>query len=359
MVHEDNRYEAIRKSLELVDDQIDWRTKHKIVVKLNFISPANQLACTHVEAAKAVLEHLKEKSNKKILLVEGSMESDPLAGFRKLGFFPLTKRYNIRMVNLNQTPSIPLQVCDKKLRSLSIYVSELISKADCVISLTPPKTHDAVIFSASLKNLLMGSLITENLTMFRKARRKWRHIRHSLRLKWEARWEPLKQKLPEFIRNSGLMFDLEFLFLRNLCLGDSKFAMHQSLPVLHLNLALLARHIRPDLCVIDAHEAMEGAGPDSGTPVPYHISICGTDPIAVDSTMARIMGFNPKEIGYLFYSHLLGLGNLEDSKIEVLGNVAIKNVVRKVTPHPWYRYQKEWQSQKCLALIESLMRRKT
>ena len=54
---------------------------------------------------------------------------------------------------------------------------------------------------------------------------------------------------------------------------SDKMKMHQSYPVINLNLALIAPLVAPHLTVIDAFEAMEGNGPTEGTPVPLRLAL--------------------------------------------------------------------------------------
>jgi len=59
---------------------------------------------------------------------------------------------------------------------------------------------------------------------------------------------------------------------------------------------------KPDLCVIDGLIAMEGLGPENGTPRWTNVIICGNDAVETDVVAAKIMGFNPKSIPHLNYA---------------------------------------------------------
>ena len=72
--------------------------------------------------------------------------------------------------------------------------------------------------------------------------------------------------------------------------------------------------IQPDLCIVDARVGIQGwNGPKTK---PLNAYILGESPVAVDATMARIMGFSPEKIGHLVKSSKYGLGNLNP---EVIG----------------------------------------
>ena len=83
-------------------------------------------------------------------------------------------------------------------------------------------------------------------------------------------------------------------------------------------LPYLAKVIRSDLIVVDGLVAMEGNGPLIGTPKQLGIILAGRNPVAVDSTCARIMGYDPSKIKYLYKAHEMGVGPL-DGEITVVG----------------------------------------
>jgi len=69
---------------------------------------------------------------------------------------------------------------------------------------------------------------------------------------------------------------------------------------------------------VDGIVGMEGNGPIQGQPKACGVLVFGDDPVAVDATCARIMGFAPERIGYLRRAALL-LGHLSEEKISQVG----------------------------------------
>ena len=61
----------------------------------------------------------------------------------------------------------------------------------------------------------------------------------------------------------------------------------------------LALTVPVHYAVVDGVIGMEGDGPIMGTAKPVGAVIMGKHLLAVDSTAARIMGFNPRKISYL------------------------------------------------------------
>jgi len=79
-------------------------------------------------------------------------------------------------------------------------------------------------------------------------------------------------------------------------------------PYLNEVIVDLNRIVRPDLCIVDARVGLEGwAGPRT-----RHLNafIIGRNTVSVDSTMARVMGFNPENIRQLLEAEKFDLGTL-------------------------------------------------
>src|ERR1700734_1312582 len=76
--------------------------------------------------------------------------------------------------------------------------------------------------------------------------------------------------------------------------------------------------VRPDLAIVDGVVGMEGNGPIPGTPKAAGVLIAGDDPVAVDSTCARIMGLAPEKISHIAQAATL-LGHIDTQKILQLG----------------------------------------
>jgi len=70
----------------------------------------------------------------------------------------------------------------------------------------------------------------------------------------------------------------------------------------------LNRFVNPDLCIVDARVGVEGwNGPKTRE---IGCFIMGREPVSVDSTLARIMGFEPEMIPHLIKSSKYNLGTL-------------------------------------------------
>jgi uncharacterized protein (DUF362 family) len=143
LIKGDNRYENITQALALIEDGIDLSDKKRILIKPNFVSTRRQLAATHVEAVRAVLDWLRPRYDRPITIGEGAATSDTFDGYRNFGYLDLAEEYNVRFVDLNQDEWAPVQVYDRKLRLMGVRVARTTLESDLRISIGPPKTHDA------------------------------------------------------------------------------------------------------------------------------------------------------------------------------------------------------------------------
>ncbi|MEW5902446.1 MAG: DUF362 domain-containing protein, partial [Acidobacteriota bacterium] len=89
--------------------------------------------------------------------------------------------------------------------------------------------------------------------------------------------------------------------------------------ILHFNLFHLAHRVFPDLAVVDGFEAMEGDGPAWGTPFEARVALASTDALAADTIATQVMGFDPRSVLYLSAMNEGRLGQGDPEKITLLG----------------------------------------
>lgn len=288
LVRGDHRYQNVREALRLIEDTVDLTARKLVLVKVNFVSTSRQLAATHRDAVRAVLDFVRERYDGPLAIAEGAALSDTFEGFRNFGYMPLAEEYDASLVDLNQDEGVRVELLDRHLRPMEVEVARTVVESDFRIVVGPPKTHDTVIVTLSLKNIAVGSLI----------RRRGRNY---------------------------------------------KVAIHQGYPAINLNLYRLARVLAPHLAVLDGFEAMEGSGPTAGSAVAWRIAVASADFLAADALTAHLMGFDVKDIGYLYYCQLKGMGVGDLERMEIVGNVSPAEVRRRFRPHPGYREQLRWR----------------
>jgi len=327
LVRGEGRRGNITAALDGIADRVRLDTVSRILVKPNFVSVNCQLAATHVDAVRAVLDFIRARYSGPIAVAEGAAMSPTWEGFRNYGYMPLVEEYDVRLVDLNADDTVPVQIYDRRLRPLTVHLARIVVETGYRISVGPPKTHDTVIVTLAIKNMVMGALV--NPQAVRRSGGPPGLVRRMARL------------VPKRVRQSELAEWGKGVFLGPLG-GSSKMAMHQGFPVINLNLALVAPYVWPHLAVIDGWQGMEGEGPAAGDAVDWRVALAGTDPLAVDVLTTQLMGFDPEQVGYLQYCRRMGLGVGEVGQIEVVGNVAPEEVRRAFAPSPTHERQLDW-----------------
>jgi uncharacterized protein (DUF362 family) len=272
LVRGEDRREIVYQSMKLIEDDV-WAAvdrKKRVLIKPNMAVDKNPLAITHVDAVRAVLDFLRPRCKKPIVVAESGVLNTG-DGFRNNGYPALEKEYGVKVVDLNADPVFePGYVVDKDHipRTVRVY-SVFVDPDVCVISLARMKTHDTVLVTLALKNVLMAAPVND----YRKS-------------------------------DKGILH------------GAAKSIDD----IMHYNLFHLAeRGVWPDLAVIDGFESMEGRGPAWGTPLATRLALASRDPLAADVVGTTIMGFNPGRILYLKSMSEAGMGQGDLGKIRVVG----------------------------------------
>ncbi|MCX8188419.1 MAG: DUF362 domain-containing protein [Nitrososphaeria archaeon] len=278
------RYNTVKKALEYIKDEIveGIYGKNNVIIKPNLVSSYRQLASTHIDTIKAIFDFIKQYYNGKISIVEGSA-TNTITAFKNFGYTQFAQENRIELFDLNQDDYREVMIYDSNYSQIPVRISKKVLESDYRISSAVLKTHDTVIATLSIKNMVVGSILQ----------------------------------------------------------GD-KHRIHQGYKAINLNIYKIAKYVWPQLAIIDGFLAMEGDGPVSGTPVEMGIVIASTDAVAADTVGAYIMGFDPDEIGYLHYLKKAGIGEGSIEKIEIIGE-KLENVRRKFKPHITYSLQRKWK----------------
>jgi uncharacterized protein (DUF362 family)/Pyruvate/2-oxoacid:ferredoxin oxidoreductase delta subunit len=85
-------------------------------------------------------------------------------------------------------------------------------------------------------------------------------------------------------------------------------------------LADVAAFVKPRLHIMDAIEAMEGNGPQSGTPKKLGIVLVSADPVALDVIACKLIGLDPAYVPTIAAAEEAGLGCADGSMIHLVGD---------------------------------------
>jgi len=280
----DSRRKNVFESLKLIEKEIREKVEgKKVLIKPNFTSSRIQKAATHIDQIRGILDFLSEVYEEKITIAEGSGENT-FEGFRNFGYLKLKDEYQlpIEFTDLNKDgfEMIPIS------KSVSVRVSKtVLDPSFFVISAARLKTHDAVVATLSIKNLVMGMVLLRD-----------------------------KEKV------------------------------HQGIEEMNHNLFLLATKRMPDLGSIDGFYGMEGEGPIGGNMLRCTVAIASTDSLAADRIGLEIMGIDPEDVGYLVYCGRRNLGEYNLGKIDVVGaELAECKSQKKFRLHPTIKRQLLWK----------------
>jgi uncharacterized protein (DUF362 family) len=77
----------------------------------------------------------------------------------------------------------------------------------------------------------------------------------------------------------------------------------------------MAKRFPIDLAITVGHPAMIGTGPLGGHAVETGLVIASTDPLAADVIGARLLGFKPQAVRYLWEASRLGIGESDEDRM--------------------------------------------
>jgi uncharacterized protein (DUF362 family) len=253
-----SRADGVAESLQLIDSEISVPDR-PVMVKPNFVTTSFQLAATHVDATRATLNYLTQRGVSNFVIAVGPAVGTSDSGFDNYGYRDLTKDFNIEFMDLNTADRIPVPAFDDKLNPQTLYMSKRLSES-YVVSVCPMKTHNNVVVTLGLKNILVGTL-------------------------------------------SG---------------REQKKKIHKGSKAINLTLAKMAQHVAPDLTVIDGTVGMQGNGPIDGFEMPSNVVVAAHHAIAADVVGLQVMGYKLEQVGYLRYA--MELRNLSLDDLDVVGS---------------------------------------
>lgn len=272
LVETEHRRRGMRDAVHALGDAFVDKVKAatKILIKVNLVHHENQLASTHVDAVRGLLDEIRALSRVDVVVGDASYHGTK-AAFRHFGYDRLVEEYeHTHLVDLNDDEGVPGYTIRRDGSHNPIKRSKLATDCNLRISLTQMKTHRDVGVSLAVKNWTVGTWVVPP--------------RSSAHGSVWARWP--------WMHDEGMR------------------AHHDTIAALYAQLPC-------DLAFVDAVTAMEGDGPTRGSAVPMGVILAGTDAVAVDAVGATLMGFDPSDIGYLVKCAEQGLGVVDMAKIDV------------------------------------------
>lgn len=213
------------------------------------------------ESLRAVIRFTKEKNPARIVVAVGSGQKETSEIMKFSGFDKIIMEEGVEFVDLNHGPFTRILLNHDKPDTTNI--NKLYEEMTFLISFTQLKYHEEATMSAAIKNIALS-------------------------------WPPADEHgHPK--KNLGI---------------------HEKL---HGFIRAMAENIPIDLSIVSASPAMIGSGPANGTPRHTGIVVSGTDPVATDIVCARLLGFMPQAVNYLYDCIYKGIGEGDINKINIKG----------------------------------------
>ena len=253
--------------------------KKRVVLKPNNVSIDIPLCATHADTLEGTLEFMKSIGKLgQCIIAESAAGGPTMDGFSNYGYMKLLNKYPVKLVDLDSEKIEIMYVFDEKdFKPHHVRVSALLlDKNNYIVSVARMKTHDRVIATLSLKNIVLGAPVKD------------------IGFSWSPSRKPGTVNDKPIVHGGGYRG-------------------------LNYNLYAMSRYLHPDLALIDGFEGMEGNGPNRGTPVDHRVCVASTDWLAADRVGIELMGIDFTKVGYLNYCAQTGKGTADLSKIKIIG----------------------------------------
>ena len=279
----DNTFRGLREFGPQVARAIGDRL---VVIKPNNVSIDIQLAATHADCLEGILEFLKSIGKlDNVVIAESAANGPTMDGFSNFGYLKVAEKYGAKVMDLDQEGTETVHVFNQTdFRPRAVRMSQLLLDPNSyIISAARMKTHDQVVATLSLKNIVFGAPVKD------------------LGFSWGKGRIPGKVSQKPIAHGGGIR-------------------------AINYNLFDLSRRLHPDLAVIDGHRGMQGYGPTRGTAVDHRVTVISPDWLAADRVGVELMGIDFAKIGYLNYCAQANMGQADLKKIEVLGEPIARHV---------------------------------
>jgi uncharacterized protein (DUF362 family) len=259
----DNEASAIKEAIDLLQVTSAINSNDVVVITPNWVKNQNPDSATVVGpgSLKQIIMLIKEKKPKRLVVATGSADGETKDIMDQVGFGKIIEDEGIEFIDLNHGPFTRINLNHTIVTSTNI--NKLLQEVTVLISFTQLKYHEEATMSAAIKNIALG-------------------------------WPPAEEH------------------------GHPKkdCGIHREL---HGFISAMAEQIPIDLSIVSASPAMIGTGPSKGIARHTGLVIAGCDPVSTDTVAARLLGFRPQAIRYLFECSNKKVGESDIEKINLIG----------------------------------------
>lgn len=241
--------EALETGLDRL--QLSIEPKIPIMIKPNLccVRTSETGATTDARVVEALIKYIRDRFGpRKFFIVESDATMlNADVAFQLLGYKRLAREVGANIVNLSKVPWDLRNFPDNVVQT-RVRIPRLFQRPHFLISVAKMKTHDSCGISATLKNM------------------------------FGCNPEPYKLRYHAHLNH---------------------------------NIVDFATAYQPSLSIIDGIIGMEGKGPVDGTPVRVGALLFGTNPVATDHVVAKLMGIDPNKIKTLRIARQQGIGTFQ------------------------------------------------
>ena len=346
IVADDRRHDAVAQALHLLGDTWPHVPATGAVIKPNLVSHSDLRASSHPNTVATVADFLYSRGAEHLTVAEGA--TDATAGFENLGLRRLLWGRPVTWFDINRDEKhwkeIELRGTNGSMRPSR--VSSTIVEAGLYVSVALAKTHVNTMMTASLKNQMSCLHPQDRIQM------------HGYQAGGNG-YTGLKQKVVQWLKGDSAAVAWATTVLgrakqarmigqkmigrmdwENLSPPQLEFV--KSVAAMHSNLVRLNQTVKPRLAIVDGFSTMDGEGPRFGRSRNLGWVVAGSDPVAVDTVVAHLMGLDVNDIGYLVLADQAGLGSARLDQIELVGD-PIQKLARKCRKHSHTPLHRLWR----------------
>jgi uncharacterized protein (DUF362 family) len=262
IAHDDHAIEsAIDSALQSMDLEALVRGR-VVAVKPNdtWASPEDQTGVTQADTLASVLRHLKRFDPARLIVTGGAGAAETEDVFQVSGMMEALRREGAEFFDHNRPPFKTVSLPGGPISQ--VVVSSRVLEYQTLISLAQLKLHETATVTLALKNIAMSFPAADH----------YGHPRGSGR---------------------GHVF-----------FGD-----------MHRFIVAMAQRFPISLAIIVGHPAMVATGPLGGLAVETGLVVASRDAIAADAVGARLLGFEPQGVRYLWEAARMGLGQTDFDQV--------------------------------------------
>ncbi len=254
---------AIKQAIELLNLTDSINSSDVVVITPNWVNKRQPDSATVIgpESLRQLIRIVKDRYPKRIVVATGTADGETKDVMDSVGFGKVISEEGVEFIDLNHGPFVRINLNHSIVSATNL--NKLFEEVTVLISFTQLKQHEEATMSAAIKNIALG-------------------------------WPPADEHgQPK--KNLGIHTEL------------------------HGFISAMAEQVPIDLSIISASPAMIGTGPSKGIARHTGLVIAGCDPVAADTVGARLLGFKPQGVRYLFECSNKKIGESVIQNINIAG----------------------------------------